>query len=129
MSVLAVPRSTAMSRPKASGLFAGTGLPLSMVSTGRDDRSSVAPDLHDGYGAPRAGATARLQLREEELEFPDGRLGAVAAVYQVLGVLHAQVAPDGAGIRSARVRGAHHRPDHLPRLLGPFDSDRHDRTP
>src|SRR4029079_3121896 len=109
MRVLAVPRSTAMSRPRAME-FDGTGVP-----SGR--RTKVT---RRGPSRDSGPARARLATGEEQAQLAHGGLGAAAAVDPVLGELDAQVTPDRPEGGVAGVRRAHHVPHDLPRVLRPF---------
>src|ERR1700722_4751103 len=135
-SVLAVPRSTAMSRPRRERRFSAIVEALPR-NTGWVPASTaplmVRPQAMGLRGGPQGGRTKSpirpaitpalagccvawalrgRQVREEEGDFPRRRLVRVGAVNEVLGRLDPVVAANGSRSRLSRVRGAHHQAHH-----------------
>src|SRR4051812_1927391 len=80
------------------------------------------------YAADLCASRGSGQVGEEDPDFAGGRLGAVAAVHQVLGELDRQVAPDGAGGGVLGVGDAHQGAHDLPRVARTLDHHDHGRA-
>src|SRR5438067_10799470 len=121
--VFAVPRSTAMSRPRIASAL------LITDRTFRDDSAGCvcsAAAAVPPWAGPRRCAVHRPALRrlnkirEEDLDFPLGRFRRVRAVHDVLSSQQRMIPPDGArrgGQRVGRPGQRAERLDH-PRGLG-----------
>src|SRR3954447_17807742 len=124
--VLAVPRSTAMSRPTIDE-YQGSdngGVP----SRRRSERGDCRGLADKATGCQALGpAPCTSEAGEEELDLTGCRFGRIGAVDQVLGVLDGQVAADRARRGFLRVGRPHHRAEH--RLgIRPLDHHRHERA-
>src|ERR1700722_1398874 len=144
-NVLAVPRSTAMSRPRRERRFSAI-----VGALPRNSRwvpawpapLMVRPQAMGLRGGPQGGRrktplqpaiTPALagcrgvrtlcgrQVREEECDFPGRRLVRVGAVHEVFGRFDPVVAANGARSCFGRVRGAHHQAHHGVGVLRAFD--------
>ena len=139
--VLAVPRSTAMSRPSRERRFsaidgslpkgwrqvpgwpAPVGAPTGYGTedpTRRASRTAFRARLRGTWGAG-SDVTPRMRAGEEQCDLPRRRFVRVGAVDEILGGLDPEVAPDGARRRLGRVRRAHHEAHHGVRVLRALD--------
>src|SRR5947207_14039979 len=116
--VFAVPRSTAMSRPRIASALLITDRTFQDDSAGCLCSAAAAGPRRCGVHRP---ALRRLnKVREEDLDFPLGRLRRVRAVPDVLSSQQRMIPPDGArrgGQRVGRPGQRAERLDH-PRALG-----------
>src|SRR5262249_17470906 len=139
-SVFAVPRSTAMSRPRnVSALLIGNGhLPIRSEPWRGKRRKNFSLNVDVHWGADRAYGTAPRTLipcltrellnefREEDLDFPRGGLRGVGAVNHVLPEFKGIVAANRARTGLDRVCRPGERPERLDGPL-PLGDQCHDR--